>query len=169
MTAQEIILLGVVAVVGLPSAWKNPTAAALCLSWIFCKVLYLATGDGLAVEYYLLPDIFVLAIIFAKPDYHHYDLCGGDWHQLKCLWLERSPADRAVMSLFPIVWLTYVAAISPFLQWQMLWGAAILQFLFASAESLEALHSRRGADAAHRLPHKGDLLVAYPGGGSGVA
>ena len=162
MTIQEIILLTVVAVVGLPSAWKNPTAAALCLSFIFAKILYLATGDGLAVQYYLLPDIFVLGVIFCKPDYHNYELCGGDLHQLKCMWLERSPSDRCVMAIFPLVWLSYAAPVSPYLQWHSLWALAILQFLFASAEPLETFFTtRRNADAANSLPHKGDLLVAY--------
>ena len=161
MTVQEIILLAVVAAVGLPSAWRNPTAAALCLAFIFAKILYLTTGDGLATAFYLFPDIAVIGVIFCKPDYHRYPLCGGDWHQLRCMWLERSPADRCVLAIFPCLWLAYVAPIEPYLQWHVLWAGTVLQFLFASTESLEALFKRRGADAANSLPRKGDLLVAY--------
>ena len=169
MTPQELILITVVAVVGIPSAWRNPTAAALVLAWIAVKVLYLVTGNGLAVEWYIYPDIAVLAIIFCKPDYRPCDYYRGTWHQLACLWTERSPSDRAVMAIFPLMWIAYFAPISPFIQWYLLWAGAILQFLFASAEPLaEFFHSRRGADAAHRLPvSPGDLLVAYRSRGYG--
>ena len=167
MTLQEIILIAVVAVVGIPSAWRNPTAAALVLAWIAVKMLYLVTGDGLAVEWYMYPDVAVLAVIYCKPAWQPCDYYRSLWHQFACAVLERSPSDRAVMAIFPLMWVAYFVPIDPFVQWHLLWAGAILQFLFASAEPLaDFFHSRRDAEAANSPPKLGDLLVAYPAGGT---
>lgn len=136
MSIPAIVMWAVVALIGIPSAWKNPTAAALVLSWIAGEVVFLLTGNNLPVEYYLYPDIFVIGVIFAKPDYRCSEYESA-WRQFLCLTLERSPSDRCVLLIFPIMWVTYVAPIDPYYQWWILWAAAILQFLFASTESLE--------------------------------
>lgn len=150
----------VVAAVGMPSAWRNPTAAALVIAWLTAEIFYIVTGNSQPVGFYIYPDIFVIGVIFCKPDCRSLALDGGDWHQLKCLWLERSFSDRCVLLVFPLMWAAYVAPIHPFYQWQALWALCILQFLFASAEPLAAFHSRRNADAADSLPSVGELLVA---------
>ena len=166
MTPQELVLLAVVAVVGIPSAWRNPTAAALVLAWIVSKIIYLTTGNGLAVEYYLIPDIAVIATIFCKQEHCNLAPYGGDWHQLKCIFLERSPQDRVVLAIFPAMWVLYVAPLHPFYVWHGLWLGAIVQFLAAGAESVSLY--RREADAVNSLPeHPGDLLIAYRGRGYG--
>lgn len=137
MTLPHIVMWLVVAVVGIPSAWRNPTAAALVLCWIFSEGLFAFTGRGLAVEYYSYPDCIVLAVIFAKPEHCNQGMYQSTWHQFKCLLIERSPSDRAVMLIFPVMWWAYVADIHDFYRYWILWGGAILQFLFASSESIE--------------------------------
>lgn len=155
MSIYGLIMWAVMLLIGVPSAWRNPTAAALVGAWVFSKTLFLATGDGLAVQFYVFPDIAALAIILAKPEYcfHGYD--HSWWLELKCILTERSPSDRAVMLLFPALWWAYVADISAYTQWLVLWGATIFQVLFASAESLEKFwHSRSGSIVER---HLGDI------------
>lgn len=140
----EIIIWAVVFVIGVPSAWRNPTAAALVISWIFGELVYLFTGDNLPINFYLYPDIFVLAVIMAKPEACNLRPYINVWHQLKCLLLERSPSDRFVMAIFPVMWAIYVSGLQPYYTWWLLWSLVILQFLFASAESIEKFWRSRG-------------------------
>lgn len=138
-------MAAVVAVVGIPSAWKNPTAAALVLAWVFSQALYYFTGNGLAIKFYTFPDIVILAVIFAKPEYCNQGMYRSTLHQLWCVVAERSPSDRMVMLIFPIIWWAYVADISAYACWWILWGATVLQFLFASTESIEKFNRRAEA------------------------
>lgn len=140
----EIIIWTIVFVVGVPSAWRNPTAAALVISWIFGELAYIFTGDNLPINFYLYPDIFTLAVIMAKPEACNLRPYQSTLHQLKCLLLERSPSDRMVMLIFPLMWTIYVSGLHPYYVWWLLWSLVILQFLFASAESIEKFWRSRG-------------------------
>jgi len=139
MTAPEIIIWAVVLGVGVPSAWRNPTAAALVIAWVMGQAIYLVTGDNLPVEMYLFPDLFVIAIIASKA--------------------RRSNADWIVLGLFPVMWIAYpFAASQPFYVWWLLWALCLAQFLVVGAETLSRL--LRGADAMIRPPDApGALLV----------
>ena len=153
------MLWAVMLLIGVPSAWRNPTAAALVGAWVFSKALFLVTGDGLAVQFYVFPDIAALAVILAKPEHCFRGYDRSWWFEFKCILLERSPSDRAVMLLFPVLWYAYVADISAYAQWFVLWGATILQVLFASAESLERFwHSRSGSIVER---HLGDINALF--------
>lgn len=187
MSTPALILWSVVFCIGVPSAWRNPTAAALVLAkiagWGWTRI----TGDNLPVAFYLFPDIFCLAVIMAKPEWCNRQPYRGIFHQLKCVLLERSPADRAVMMVFFFSWAIYVSPIDDYYRWWMLWGGVILQFLFASAESLEIFwrqramsksvppiidrhlvvipFKRRGAEAVRKTPDcSGAMLIAIRGG-----
>jgi hypothetical protein len=143
MALPNIIMWAIVLAVGVPSAWRNPTAGALVLCWVVSEGIYAFTGNGLAVEYYIFPDVFVLAIIFAKPE--ACDLAPyADWrHQLKCFLLERSVPDRIVMLIFPVMWCVYVSGIDPYYQWWSLWGLAIIQFFAAGWEGFSKIYRSR--------------------------
>lgn len=164
MSAHALILWSVVFCIGVPSAWRNPTAAALVLAKIAGWAWHRITGDSLPVSFYVAPDIFVVSVIYAKSRYRPCDRYLNTWHQLKCLVLERSPADRAVLGIFAISWALYVAPLHPYHVWWMLWAGVILQFLFASAESLEAFwrsRSMAGGEAERGSgPHsRGDRFI----------
>lgn len=165
MQPQEIILWLTVLLIGVPSAWRNPTAAALVGAWIVTKVIYLVTGNALATEFYVYPDIVVITIIFCKPEYQPCDDYLSTWHQLKCLLIERTPADRVVLLIFPVEWAIYISTLPAVPVWWLLWVGSIIQFLAAGWESLSDFIRRRNADAANSPPHEGQLLVAYPAGG----
>ncbi len=159
MSIYGLIMWCVMLLIGVPSAWRNPTAAALVGAWVFSKALFLATGDGLAVNFYVFPDIAALAIILAKPEYCFRGYDRSWWMEFKCILLERSPSDRAVMLLFPVLWWGYVADISEYSRYFVLWGASILQVLFASAESLETFWASRAQSIIRR--HLGDLDAMF--------
>jgi len=166
MQPQEIILAAVVLLIGVPSARRNPTAAALVGAWFVTKVIYLVTGDSLPVQFFVFPDIGVITIILCKPEYQPCEEYRSIWHQLWCILAERSPSDRVVMLIFPIEWGIYVSTLGAVSVWWLLWGLSILQFLAAGAEPLAEYLHRRDADAAE-TPGPGAMLVAYPGGGYG--
>lgn len=162
MTLPEIVMWTVVAVVGVPSMWRNPTAAALVLAWLAGQGIYLVTGDNLPVEYYVFPDAVVIAVIASKFEWCNLAPYRGLWHQLSCLLLERSPADRIVLAIFPLMWLLYLSPLDPFHTWYALWGLVLAQFVAAGIEAFQSY--RRGADAADQPDEPGALLIAYRGG-----
>lgn len=165
LTTPEIVIWAVVLAVSV-SFLKggNLTAGALVMAWIFGQVVYLITGNDLPVEYYAYPDIFVIAVIFAKPEWCNLRPYRSAWHQLQCIILERSPADRIVLLIFPVMWVLYAAAVHPFYKWWSLYFLCIAQLLAAGWESF--ILYRRDADAVVRKPETpGTLLVAYPAGG----
>lgn len=156
-----------VVVVGLPAAWRNPTAAALVLCWIFSEGLYWITGNGLAVAYYTFPDIFVITVIFCKPSYCPPEDYPTVWHQLWCILAERTPADRLILLSYPACWYLYVADIAPYYQWWGLYWIAVVQFLAAGAEGIAKLNSRpEGAsEASVEPPDETSRLVGVRGYG----
>lgn len=188
MSFPAIIMYLVVACIGLPAAFRNPTAAALVMAWVASEAMFLVTGDSLPIEYYPFLDVFVIAVIMAKHEYCNQRPYRGTWHQLKCLLLERSPADRVVLLIFPVMWGLYIAPIHPYYLWYALWFLCIAQFVSAGAEALSRYlkarrkvdmpiidrhlvvipFKRRGADAVRTTPDlSGALLTAYRGGGGG--
>lgn len=169
--------------------WWNPTAAALVVAKIGSAIYARETGASFTQMLLIYPffDIFVLSVIASKDEHCNLRPYVSALHQFKCILLERSPSDRAVILVFAAMWVIYVAPIHDYYRWWMLFGGVILQFLFASAESLEIfwrgravsksvspildlhlieIHQRRDADAARNMP-PGLLLVTDRGAGYG--
>ncbi len=163
MSWPQLTLWLIVLGVAIPAAFRNPTSGALALCFLFSELLYKMTGNGLAVEYFVYPDLFVLAVIFAKPSRYPCSRYVGVWHQLECLFTERSWPDRFIICSYPFVWLTYAAETTEIVRYWALWGWAIAQYLATAGEAVFDLHRRRTADAT-RPPQRGLLLVAYGGG-----
>lgn len=129
--------------IGIPSAWRNPTSAALVIGWAVSEGIYLITGDGLAIEFYPFLDVFVLAVILAKVEHCNLRPYRSIWHCLACVLLERSPADRFIMLTYLLVWPLYVVPIDPFYQYWGLWIIAVAQFLAAGCESVSISRRRK--------------------------
>lgn len=165
MRPEDFILWAVALAVGFPAAWRNPTALALLGALIVTKAIYLATGNGLAVDYYIFPDVAVLAVIFAKREFCNLRPYRSTLHQLKCVLLERSPADRVVMLIYPLEWTIYCSSMHDYYVWWLLWGLSIIQFLAAGWEGFPKLRSTR---AVSETPHSSDDVfrrLAWGGGG----
>jgi hypothetical protein len=159
MTLPHIIMWAVIVLVGIPSAWRNPTSAALVLCWIIGETVFVLTGDSLPVRFYAYPDIFVIAVIMAKPEYCNRRPYRSVWHQLQCILLERSPADRVVLLIFPAMWVVYLlsdAALHPYYRWFALWFLVIVQILAAGVEALPLLHRHKAVSAKPDAPSFGD-------------
>jgi hypothetical protein len=162
MNMPALIMWAIVFCIGVPSAWRNPTAAALVLAKIAGWAWHRITGDSLPTEFYPFADIFVMAIIMSKRD---------------C-----SPADKAVLLLFALCWVLYIAPIHDYYRWWALYGVTIIQFLCASAESLEIfwrtrqskkyspiidLHLMVAVLFPDRAAERALLITANGGGGDG--
>jgi hypothetical protein len=157
-------MMGVVALVGLPSAlildvrhrkvyWRNPTAAALVLSWAFGFLIYLKTGNGLALKFYFMADIAVIAAIYiCKHEERNLRPYRNAWHQLQCFLLERSLWDRIVLCIFPLAWIAYIANIDAYYRYWTLWVLAVAQFLAAGGEALHSWIDGRKANASISPP-----------------
>lgn len=166
MTVPEVVMFSVVFAVGVPSAWRNPTAAALVIAWIAGRVIYLVTGDIMPLAYYPFLDVFVIAVVMAKKEYRNQQPYRGFWHQLACILLERSPADRVILLIFAAQWCFYLAPLHQYYVWWSLWTLTIAQFLAAGLESFSIY--RRDLGAASDTPaDPGALLVAYESRGYG--
>jgi hypothetical protein len=169
VSVPELILTAIVAVVGIPSARKNPTAAALVGCWLFSQMLYWFTGDGMKTEYFAWPDVAVIATIMVKTECRKIfsDELTNSWlAEMKCKFLECAPADRFILCTYPICWVLYVMEHSRF-TYLALVTISVAQFLATGLESLFAF-LRRHAEAPNSPPeHLGDLRVAYAFGGGG--
>jgi hypothetical protein len=148
MSAPAIFLWAIVFVVGVPSAWRNPTAGALVLAKIAGWVIYHLTGNNLPTEYYPYVDAFVIAIIFSKPE------CRASW----C-----SPSDKIVLLIFALMWVIYVAPMDAFYRWWLLYTGVVFQFLFASAESLEIFWQGRSIVKRHLGDFNHSFFAAFNG------
>lgn len=160
MSTPALFLWAIVFVVGIPSAWSNPTAGALVISKIAGWAIYQITGDNLPVEYYLFPDIFVLAVIFSKHEHACLHLYRSVWHQLKCVMFERSPCDRLIVLIFLAMWILYVADVHPYYKWWSLFWLVVAQFLAAGAESFLNCwrsHSMSGRETERRRDFPSDI------------
>lgn len=168
MSLPHLLMWCVVLGVGVPSAWRNPTAGALVLCWVFSEGLYALTGNGLATDYFIFPDLLVLAVIFAKPEACNYRPYENTWVQFKCIILERSVPDRIVMVIFPAMWWTYVADIAPYYQWWALFYLSIAQFLAAGWEGFSKIYRSRVTSGTPDYP-SGDVFrrIAWSAGGDG--
>lgn len=124
---------------------KKATAGALAVAWLFGEVVYQITGDSLAVQFYLYPDIFVLAVIFAQA--------------------RQSLADWAVVALYPAAWTFYVADIDPSSKWWALYYITLAQLLIAAADSFLAYRrEHRAVSDRPATPTGGEFSLAWARG-----
>jgi hypothetical protein len=168
MSLPHIIMWAIVLVVGVPSAWRNPTAGALVLCWVVSEGVYSLTGNGLATEFFLFPDFVVIAVIAMKPEVCNFRPYISAWHQAKCLLLERSVPDRIVLLLFPVAWYFYAADIAPYYQWWALWWISVVQYLVAGFEGFSKIYRSRVTSGTPDYP-SGDVFrrLAWSPGGDG--
>ena len=166
MSTPAVIMWAVVFAVGFPSAWRNPTALALALSWLAGEVTWLLTGNNLPTSTYFMADVAVISLIYAKTirrvGVKSYPTLRK---QIYCLFLDLTVCDRWVVAIFLLgMWPLYISTIDPYYQWWALWSFAILQFLFAAAEAISLLHRETGEQAAEE-PHGLALAGASRGYG----
>ena len=139
MSPEEIFYFTTIILVGVSQLFRplrNATAVAMVATWFVCRLLYSMTqptpDEQLVMA--VLSDCVVIAAMFVKED---WVTCPYQtrWHQLACLWLERTPWDKTILALFPVAWLFYFPILSPQSQYWTLYGIGLTQLALASREA----------------------------------
>lgn len=158
MTWQAIVMYAVVVGLGIPAAFRNPTALAMVIAWLCVEFVYQLTGNPLPLQFSFMADVTVIAAIYAKTTNRsgakHYSSLG---EQTRCMITDLTPCDRWVLAIFLVMWPLYVLLIDPWWKWHLLWGLAITQFLFASAEAFKSF--RRDLKSRADPPSSGLALA----------
>jgi hypothetical protein len=133
MSTPEIIYAALVCFV-VPAMWKNATAIGLVMSWLVIQGDWLA-GHTWSTGLQFVCDLGVIAIMIVKPD--HED--GFPYRSMKdqfaaLFWTERTPCDRIIGAIFPVMWLLYVVSIPDYYRWWGLWWLAAIQLVAAGVE-----------------------------------
>lgn len=115
-------------------AWRNWTVVAMVASWGVLQAAWLMTREW-SPMLELICDYAVLIAIFVKEE-RDCDPYKSVWHQLACIVTRRSPCDRVVMLLFPLMWVLYVSPVDPYYRWWGLWWLSAIQYLAAGYEGL---------------------------------
>lgn len=141
----------VVVCVGLPAAYRNPTALALSLSWLAGQATYLTTGNNLPLSIYIMADIAVITIIYAKSIRHAgVKTYPSAWRHLKGFVTDLTPCDRIVLAIFLLgSWPVYVLDLHPYYRWWTLYWLTIAQFLTAGVEAFAGWYVRNPPAQTH--------------------
>lgn len=165
MSWPHAVMYLVVIGVGLPSAWRNPTAFALVLNWALGEFAWLVTNDPLPLSVYFCADILVLAVISGKATIREgcrtYPTLA---EQIRCFWRVLTLWDKLVAGGFIFAaWPLYVADIDARLKWFALFYVLIAQFAFAGCEAISNLLGYRKRRVEPNRP-PGGLAFAGDGG-----
>lgn len=159
MTTPEIVIWAVVCGVGLSASRRNPTALALSLSWLAGEITWMATGNNLPLSTYIMADIAVITVIFAKSIYR----AGPRFYpsaqlHLKGFVTDLSWADRFIVAIFLLgAWPAYAIEMHPYYRWWTLYYLTVAQFLLAGSEVLFSWHRRGDAPPAEEA-HSADII-----------
>lgn len=162
MSWQAVTMYAVVAGLGIPSAFRNATAAALVFAWLAGETLWLATGNSLPLSFFFMADIAVISIIYAKM----IRRVGAKTYptfarQLYCLVVDLTVWDRWIVGLFLFAaWPAYVLAIDPSTKWHILWAITIIQFCLAGAEAAQSFVAHLRTRVAPDPPDSSGLAWA---------
>lgn len=163
MSWQAVLMYAVVAGIGFLAAFRNATAAALCVAWLVGEIIYIFTGNVLPLSFFFMADVAVVAVIYAKT----IKRCGTKLYtslgeQLRCLVTDLTAYDRWIVAIYLLgAWPLYVLDIHPFYKWHALWALAIIQFLLAGAEAALSFRHDVIERASPDPPGNGLALAGY--------
>ncbi len=160
MSPEEAIYFAAVIAVGMTQALRrNATAIALVATWLVCRVIYEKAGHC-PLQAQIISDMIVIAAMFVKEDWVNYAYRNG-WHQLACMWTERTPWDRVILALFPVMWLNYFPILSTTPQCWTLWGIGLIQLGLAGHEAFHQWRKTRANSSLADAPeHPSGTLFA---------
>lgn len=113
---------------------RNATALAMVATWFACRLIYEATGEGMPLQGMVLSDCVVIAAMFCKDDLR-YTAYETVQKQLAAMWHERTPWDKAILALFPAVWIFYAPVTDGRSQYWTLYGIGLVQLALAGWEA----------------------------------
>lgn len=168
MSTPEILMFVVVLLL-IPAARHNWTAGTLAGGYllIYAGCMSGAIDPDHPFGPLFMVDTGMLALIYCKAlrscRTYEYD---SVWHQLRCIALELTPYDRAIVGIFIFVtWPGYVAGIPLFHKWWLLYLAALCQYLLAGLESFLDWRRTRARVNGPDNPSSGSLRIAWAGSG----
>lgn len=167
MSWQAIVIYLVVAGIGFPAAFRNPTAAALVVAWLAGEIIVELLGNSLPLGFYFAADMTVISLIYAKAIHRAgprtYRSIG---RQLSCMVTELTPWDRAIVAIFMLgMWPAYVVGFDPWSKWMLLWGLSITQFILAGAEAASSLRHDVVTEARSEPQDSGFAMAGFRGYG----
>lgn len=156
---------------GGPRAPWNATWAALGLAYFITQGWYLlekSSGRELSVGDLWMIDVLTVALVFCKaiarcPDQEYRTAR----QHLRCMVAAFTVPDRAVVAIFPLMWLVYVLRIDDFSRWWVLYGLAMAQFLVAGGEALNEWRKARVPADEPDTPSSGLMFAAVRAGARG--
>lgn len=146
---------------------RNATAFALVAMWLFSRLVWALTGEYLPLEAMFIQDMVVIGAMFVKTE---WVACPyrSRWHQFACIWIERSPWDKAILAIFPVAWLLYASAPVAFIapsvrllfpaatdgqiQFWILWSLSLGQLILAGLEGFHLAGNGQTLRAADERP-----------------
>jgi hypothetical protein len=156
-------MYAVVAGVGIPAAFRNITALAMVIAWLFVELVYQLTGDSLPLKFSFMADVMVITAIFAKMVIK----CGPKYYpsardMLRCFITDLTFSDRGILAIFLLgAWPLYVLNVDPWWKWMGLWALVIIQFLLAGAEAAFSFRHDVKPRARSEPPDNGLALAGY--------
>lgn len=154
------VLPAAIRVTGRPSIHvRNPVALAMIVMWLFSRFIWWKTGQWLPIQAMLIQDMAVIGAMFVKDD---WITCPyrNSWHQIRCLWHERTPWDKGILAIFPVAWLFYISASAAFIgpavrllipaatdgviQFWVLWSLSLAQLTLAGLEGFHPFAAGNG-------------------------
>lgn len=151
MTTAEAIFAGIVFFIGVPAMWKNMTAIGLVASYAILQAAWRLTGEA-STGLQLLCDMGVITIMLVKPDYidgFPYRDVRSQFYAL--FWTERTPCDRIIGMIFPLMWVLYAVKIDAYYQWWGLWWLAAAQLVAAGIEPVRLRVVRKWRESRSNL------------------
>ena len=150
MSLPEVVMWGVVLLVGVPASLNNATALALLAAWAFGEwfVWYFVNTDPTIL--YRWTDMWVVTVILSKPP-------GLErwWRGPLTLLVTRTRCDLIILAIIAVMWTIYDAAISEWTRYWLLWGLTFAQFMAAGYEAAGSFYAswRRVRYRNDRPPH----------------
>jgi hypothetical protein len=163
----HILIYVVVIGIGLPSAVRNPVAAALVGNWAIGEFSWMVSGDSLPLTIYFMADIAVIAVICMKATWREGCRTYPSFReQIRCFGRALTLWDRWLLASYILAaWPIYALTISQWLKWWCLYWLVIAQFLMAGGEAIQSmLGSRKGRVMPNRPPGG----FAFVGAGDGA-
>lgn len=165
MTAAQYIMLAAAVLSGLAWRW-NATSAALAFSYFATQAWWLVAGRTLGSDDLFMIDVFTIALIYAKA----ISRCaeqdfGSGWHQLRCFLRAPTMCDRIILALYPLgIWTAYIANVSDFSRWWLLYLWSMIQFMIAGSEALFEWRSAKAPFDEPDIPSSGFMFAVARAG-----
>lgn len=151
MDTPSAILGLTVLLVCIPASLWNLTGLALAIQWFVTTYWYYLTRIEFTNNTQFLLDAAVVAFIYIKPaEFECFPYANLREH-LCAFWLELGYADRTVVALFALMWISYVSNLTAHQHWWILWVLAMLQYFAVGGDAVAKVLANRRKQRREKL------------------